>query len=241
MARARRARTERRVTLRRARDTMSMLTGVLPAEQGAACWQALRRHADRRVAAGDDRSRGQILADTLVERITGQASAPDVPVEVQITVPVEALADPTSTAPGDLVGYGPLPIDLIRDLMRAGPARRWWRRIFTAPAGGARRTVVGGDRRRRRFPRGLADLIADRDRNCRDPYCSAPIRHFDHIKRWADDGQTTFSNGRGVCVRGNLVREMPGWQLQLVRHEPHVTVTITPTGHHYLSRAPQPP
>ena len=220
---------------------MSMLTGVLPAEQGAACWQVLRRHADRRVAAGDDRSRGQILADTLVERITGQAAAPDVPVELQITVPVETLADPTSKVPGYLAGYGPLPVDLIRDLLTAGPARRWWRRIFTAPADGVRRTVVGGDRRRRRFTRGLADLIAARDRTCRDPYCSAPIRHFDHIRRWVDGGETTFGNGRGVCVRGNLVREMPGWQVQLVRHEPHLTVTITPTGHRYLSQAPQPP
>lgn len=239
--RAKRARNQRRVTLRRAADTMSLLTGVLPAEQGAACWRALGRHADRNIAAGDQRSRGQILADTLVERLTGQATAPEVPVEVQITVPVETLAVPTGAKPADLTGYGPLPADLIRDLLSAGTARRWWRRIFTAPAGGARRTVVSGDPRRRRFPRGLASLIVARDRSCRDPYCGAPIRHVDHVLRYADGGQTTFGNGRGVCVRGNLVRELPGWQVHLVRHEPHTTVTITPTGHHYLSRAAQPP
>ena len=42
MARARTARGDRRVTLRPAPDTMSLLTGLLPVEQGVACLAALQ-------------------------------------------------------------------------------------------------------------------------------------------------------------------------------------------------------
>ena len=66
--RGRTERKHRRVSIRSAPDTMSWLSGYLPVEQGVACWAALRKHADRLKAAGDERSRDQIMADTLVER-----------------------------------------------------------------------------------------------------------------------------------------------------------------------------
>jgi hypothetical protein len=38
---------------------------------------------------------------------------------------------------------------------------------------------------------------------------------------------------------------MPGWQITLIDAEhsdkPHTMIITTPTGHHYLSRAPDPP
>ena len=74
---------------------MAILSGYLPVEQGVACYTALRRHADSAVASGDDRTRDQIMADTLVERITGQATAADVKVELQIMMPLDALIDPS--------------------------------------------------------------------------------------------------------------------------------------------------
>jgi hypothetical protein len=63
-ARGRKARADRRVTLRPAPDTMSVLGGLLPVEQGVACLAALRAHTNQVVAAGDERSRDQIMADT---------------------------------------------------------------------------------------------------------------------------------------------------------------------------------
>ncbi len=93
-SRSRTARKDRRVTLRPAPDTMSVLSGLLPVEQGVACLAALRQHADGLIATGatDGRTRDQILADTLVERLTGQARAVDVNVEVGIVLPVDAAA-----------------------------------------------------------------------------------------------------------------------------------------------------
>jgi hypothetical protein len=64
--RARRAERDRSVTLRPAPDTMSYLTGLLPVAQGVACYAVLTRAADTARAAGDPRTRGQVMADTLV-------------------------------------------------------------------------------------------------------------------------------------------------------------------------------
>jgi hypothetical protein len=268
VARGRTARGDRRVTLRPAPDTMSLLTGFLPVEQGVACLAALRRHSDALLAAGDDRGRGQIMADTLVERLTGQAHAADVNVEVGIVMPLNALigagapTDGPTTRPGgpttdqaggpaaatargggggcaELVGHGPVPAGIARDLLQSTEGNRWWRRLFTMPDGGP---LVGADSRRRAFDGVLAALIGIRDGGrCRDPFCDAPIRHLDHIRPYRAGGPTSLANGRGVCARGNYVREMPGWHVELVddghtRH-PHTVRTTTPTGHTYTSRA----
>ncbi len=85
-ARSAAAARDRRVTLRPAPDTMSRLAGLLPVAQGIAAYTALSREADARKVAGDARSRGQIMADTLVERLTGQAAAEAVPVEVELVM-----------------------------------------------------------------------------------------------------------------------------------------------------------
>ena len=242
--------------VRPAPDTMAILTGYLPVEQAVACYAALTRHTDRLLAEGDERTRDQIMADTLVEWLTGQGHAEDLDIEVQISIPLDALldtdfADPaaTDTSPStgsgqrvaNLLGYGPLPAELAREIISGSRGRRWWRRLFTAPSG----QLVGGDPTRRRFDGWLARLIGLRDQTCRDPFCDAPIRHLDHIHRWSDGGPTTLANGRGTCARGNLVREMPGWQVTLVHagqlSEPHTVQVTTPTGHSYLSRAPNPP
>jgi hypothetical protein len=47
------------------------------------------------------------------------------------------------------------------------------------------------------------------------------------------------------CARGNYTREMPGWHIKMIDagllNRPHTTHITTPTGHQYLSRAPDPP
>jgi hypothetical protein len=243
MAAVQRARTEerqRRVTLRPAPDTMSVLTAYLPAAQGVAAWAALSQQAESCSASGDPRTRGQVMADTLVERLTGQGSAADVNVEVGVVVPLETLVE-SGSAPAQLLGHGPIPAPLARDLLGTTSGRLFWRRLFRAPTG----ELVGTDRRRRRLPQDLARLIVARDQQCRDPFCDAPIRHIDHVRRFADGGPTTLANSRGVCARGNYVREMPGWEVRVLAGglagQPHAVRVTTPTGHAYVSRAPQPP
>ena len=243
--RGRTERKHRRVSLRAAPDTMALLTGYLPVEQGVACWAALRQRADTLQAAGDARSRDQIMADLLVERLTGQAAAEDVNVEVQLMMPLDSLLDPTVERAAQLLGFGPLPGPLAREVVVSSKGRRWWRRLFTHPAGGSGTAIIGGDPHRRRFDGWLAQLIRLRDQTCRDPHCEAPIQHTDHVVPFRAGGPTTLANGRGVCARGNYVREMPGWMVDLMRNglfgRPHTIQITTPTGHRYTSEAPQPP
>jgi Domain of unknown function (DUF222) len=245
--RSRTERRHRRVGVRPAPDTMAILTGYLPVEQGIACYAALRQHADAAVGTGDSRTRDQIMADTLVARITGQTTAADVNIELQLMMPLDSLINPDNPKAAVIPGYGPLPAELAREILASSQGRKWWRRLFTATSNTSTGSlpIVGGDPTRRYFDGWLAKLIRLRDQTCRDPYCDAPIRHLDHIIRYTDGGPTILVNGRGTCERGNQVREMPGWHINVIDSgmlgRPHAIHITTPTGHHYLSRAPDPP
>ncbi|HEU5267680.1 MAG TPA: DUF222 domain-containing protein, partial [Jatrophihabitans sp.] len=106
LARIRGAETDRRVTLRPAPDLMARLSALLPVTAGVATYAALTAAADRLIAAGDPRRAGQLMADLLVERVTGQAAADDVPVEINLVMTDTALlgsqpldADPADSEP----------------------------------------------------------------------------------------------------------------------------------------------
>ena len=92
---------------------MTRLSGLLPLVQGVATFAALHRDADTRIAAGDSRSRGQIMADTLVERVTGQTTAEAVPIEVNLILPATTLfarpGEPGRDEPAVIPGHGPVP------------------------------------------------------------------------------------------------------------------------------------
>lgn len=247
--RARRAVADRRVSLRPAPDTMSILSGLLPVVEGVSVLKALTVEADRLVGVGDGRSRGQIMADTLVERVTGQAVAGQVRVEVQVVMTDRSLFQ-GDVEPAYLPGYGVVPAQVGRDLVRraaageavdgsagvvSGEGLAWFRRLYTAPGVGE---LVGMDSRARFFPAGLARFIAVRDQVCGTPWCDAPVRHHDHVVGWAAGGATSVENAKGRCADCNYVKEAPGWGAATVPGDRHTTVTRTPTGHVYRSQAP---
>jgi Domain of unknown function (DUF222)/HNH endonuclease len=233
---------DRRVTLRPAPDTMALLSGLLPVEQGVAVYAALCRAADARIAAGDARTRGQLMADTLVERVTGQSAAEVVPVEVHLVMPAATLFDEAagSDEPGLIPGFGPVPAGVARRLVvgAAEAERAWLRRLYTAPDSGQ---VVGMDSRRRLFPPGLARLIWVRDQYCRTPWCDAPVRHIDHALPYHAGGATSEANGQGLCAQCNHNRQAPGWQARRRPGDRHTLEVVSPTGHRYTSTAPRPP
>ena len=109
---------DRYVSCRPAPDTMSYLSALLPVAQGVAVYAALSRAADGLRAAGDERGRGQIMADTLVERVTGQGSADRVPVEVQLVITDRSLFRQSGPdEPAYFPGYGTVPGYWARDLV----------------------------------------------------------------------------------------------------------------------------
>lgn len=236
MRRVRGAEADRRVGLRPAPDTMTHLTALLPVAQGVACQAALTREADALRAAGDTRTRGQIMADTLVARVTGQATASGTPIEVSLVMTDQILFAGTHE-PAELQGYGPIPATLARRLTREAD-KAWLRRLYTRPETGA---LVSMDQRRRLFEGELRRFIVLRDQTCRSPWCDAPVRHVDHVTRAADGGATSADNAQGLCEECNYAKECGGWAVRRVPGSPHLVEITTPTGHRHRSRAPDPP
>ncbi len=249
VARRRRAEGDRRVTLRPAPDVMAQLSTLLPVRAGVAVHAVLSREADRARAAGDQRSRGQVMADTLVARVLdagagagaeqGTASATP-PTTLMINVMV-----PDSVLLGDQDGfgwvqdYGPVPGDLLREWIathaEAG-VEQWVRRLYVTPATGE---LVAMDSQARRFEGRLAEYLRLRDQSCRTRWCDAPVRHLDHAHDHASGGPTSAANGQGLCEYCNHAKQAPGWTARPRPGPRHTIETTTPTGHHYTSTAPR--
>jgi hypothetical protein len=235
--RAAKAETERTVTIRPAPDTMTYLTALLPVAQGVSVYAALRRAAD---TTFDDRSRGQVMADTLVERATGRSAAAVTPIAVNLVLSDRTLLS-GDTTPANVSGYGPIPAEVARGLVSAAAtdsrSRATLRRLYAHPRSGA---LVAMESRARRFPRGLATFIGLRDQRCRTPYCDAPIRHRDHATPHARGGPTAIANGLGLCERCNYVKETAGWYISTHTDETgrHTADYTTPTGRRHRSTAP---
>jgi hypothetical protein len=242
--RAASAAKDRRVTVRPAPDVMSNLNAHLPVAQGVAAYAALKEDAEAKRAAGDERAISQIMADTLVERVTGQRTAEVVPVAIKLVMTDQSLfnAGDHATEPAHLEDYGPVPADLARRLLLAGDAEAdaWVQRLFTHPSSGQLAAI---DSKARAFKGALRKLLVARDRWCRTPWCGAPIRHGDHATDHADDGPTNDRNGQMLCEACNYAKTAPGWSATGVRSRDgtHTVLTTTPTGHRYRSRPPDPP
>ncbi|MGH3349972.1 MAG: DUF222 domain-containing protein [Nocardioides sp.] len=231
VARIANAEKDRRVSLRPAPDTMTWLGGLLPVKDGVAVYAALDQAAKAAQAAGDGRTRGQVMADTLVNRVTGRETTDARPrIEVKVVMSADALTN-DSDQPAFVEGYGPVPATWVREAL--AEADVFVRRLFTDPAG----RLVAMESRSRKAPDGLAEFITTRDGGiCRTVGCDAPIRNIDHVERHADGGTTSAQNLQGLCERCNQAKEAIGWQ---ARPGPDGSIiTITPTGHTYTSPPP---
>lgn len=232
--RRRRAEKERRVTLRPAPDVMSQLSALLPVKDGVAVFAALTAAADTAIGTGDLRSRGQVMADTLVARVTGRDprdEGADPGATINVILPDTVLTGQTD-AGAHVDGYGPIPGDLARDLA-AGAT--WLRRLYADAQTGA---LVAMESTRRRVPNGMASFLRFRDRACRTPWCDAPVRHSDHVESVDEGGPTTTANTQGLCQACNHAKQALGWTARPRPGPLHTVQITTPTGHSYASTAP---
>ena len=239
--RRRRAEAERRVTLRPAPDVMSQLSALLPVKDGVAIHAVLTREADRLRAAGDERSRGQIMADTLVERVLSDPSPqrgrrPGLVINLVVS---DAVLFGTSDEAAHVDGYGPVDADLARewvaDSARDDEAETWLRRLYVQPETGS---LVAMDSRSRIFPSGLADLHPAARPSLPDPVVRRPDPALRPRQTCRRGGPTSGVNGDGLCEACNLAKEAFGWQARPRPGPRHVVETTTPTGHTYRSTAP---
>ncbi len=256
VARRRQAESDRGVSLRPAPDTMTWLTALLPVKDGVAVHAALLRAAETAVAAGDGRSRGQAMADTLVASVLAGDAARAHDVTRWDSGPADHSSEATtgvslhlvmtdlslfgtSEHPAHLEGFGPVPAELARELVSDACTREeavWLRRLYTSPTTGE---LVAMDARSRLFRGSLARFIRLRDQRCRTPWCDAPVRAVDHAEDHDVGGPTSAANGQGLCEACNHAKQAPGWR---ARPSPgdggHQIETTTPTGHTYRTRPP---
>ncbi|AUI49828.1 HNH endonuclease [Arthrobacter crystallopoietes] len=115
--RSAKAENERHVSCRPAPDTMAQVSCLVPVTQGVAVLAALTKEADRMKAQGDERSRGQLMADIFVERVTGQPAENPAKIEVQLVMTDRTLFQGDSE-PAHLAGYGIVPAQWARNLIR---------------------------------------------------------------------------------------------------------------------------
>ncbi|MBA2738524.1 MAG: HNH endonuclease, partial [Nocardioidaceae bacterium] len=243
-----------------AADGAAELVARLPAAQAAACWHALDHHARGRRADGDDRTITQLMADTLVERLTGITAATGPPppaAHIHIVIKATTLTG-HDDHPAQLAGHGPLTADTARTIAHNATAR--WRRLVVDDTGHAltidRTTRTGTTpspitdwlRRpidwtpptttatdRRTYTGTLRGYLLARDGHCRMPTCTTKITDADHITPHHTGGRTTANNGQGLSTRCHHLRDLPRWHLHGTADH---TIWTTPTGHHYHSYPP---
>src|SRR6202171_2174506 len=97
----------------------------------------LQRAAD---TTFDDRSRGQVMADTLVERITGHPAEEPEHVALNLVMSDQALWG-QDNAPAVLDDYGPIPVSvaqgLVRDAVVDERSLATLRRLYRDPKSGS--------------------------------------------------------------------------------------------------------
>jgi hypothetical protein len=217
---------------------MAVVSGLLPAAQGVAGFAALKRAAAELRATGDPRSEAQLMADTFVQRLTGQADPAATPVDIQLVISDQTLLG-DSDEPARLAGYGPIPAPIARHLIRNLPDHitAWLGRLFTDPTTGL---ITGIDTTRRCFRGPLRRALIIRDEICRTRFCNGAIKHLDHVTAAADGGPTDQTNGQGLCEHCNYTKTTPGWTAEPdpIGGAGVAVTTTTPTGHTSTSRPP---
>lgn len=130
------AESERYVSLRPAADGMTLLTALLPLRQGVRILATLTKVAESAKAVGAERGKGQLMADTLIHRLThhtpctnepGTCTTVDEPnIVLELVMTDRALFDGAND-PALMVGYDPIP---------APTARNWILGTTTGDAAG---------------------------------------------------------------------------------------------------------
>ncbi len=204
-------------------------------------YAALLKAADTARSRGDQRGRGQVMADTLVQRLTGQATAADVPVEINLIMTTDTLLNPgrrpsrrTSTATdrcprrspatsrwpaprrGGSGGCSPAPTPDSSSPWSPGAA------LSPPASGGSCKSTTSGAGRPTATPPSAT------------PTTSNPPRPA---------GATHVHNGRGTCEACNYTNQSPGWHsyVDTVPGDGREVEITTPTGHRYRSRPPDLP
>ncbi|NQX18146.1 HNH endonuclease signature motif containing protein [Rathayibacter sp. VKM Ac-2857] len=221
------------------------LYGPAPAVMGA--HDRLRRIARTLRDDGDPRTLQQLSADAAIDilcdgDITGTTPnadhrpdptfVPGIRAEVRLTL-AASTAVGLDDAPAELDGYGPVPAEIARELIRTAAS---FTRVLTDPDTGA---VVSVGRTWRVPPPQMRLHLQLRDQTCRFPGCtrSSSTSEADHTLEWRNGGETSLENLVSLCTSHHHVRHGEQWSYK--RIDDHGTLEWTsPTGRRISNRPP---
>ncbi|QHC59430.1 HNH endonuclease signature motif containing protein [Rathayibacter sp. VKM Ac-2760] len=216
-----RARADRAVWITPDVDGMATLClhGPAPAVMGA--YDRADRMARALRDAGDERTLSQLRADVAVDLLCDgdvfgttpdtedrpdPSFVPGVRAEVRLTLAASTAVD-LDDEPAELDGYGPVPADVARELIRTAAS---FTRVLTDPDTGA---VVSVGRTQRLPPARMRLHLQLRDQTCRFAGCTrtAARSEADHTIEWRGGGETSLENLVSLCTSHHHLRHGDRW------------------------------
>jgi hypothetical protein len=203
-------------------DGMGTLTWYGTAQQTLAAHDRLTsiatatrtaEHQDESIPEDHRRSIAQICADAigdlLLDGVTPAGTGGGIRGSVMVTVPVLTVMG-TSTEPGCLEGYGPIPPEVARELAAGAPS---FTRLLTHPETGA---VLSVGNEQYRVPADLRRVLRLRDGTCRFPGCTRPAARsdIDHTNAWETGGPTDMDNLAHLCRLHHRLKHQTLWAVQ---------------------------
>lgn len=172
-----------------------------------------------------DQTRSDVLLGLLLGDPDSISGAAGVSVTLDVVAPAGTMLG--DQAPGELVGYGPVSAEVVRELGEDAAWRRW-----VTDADG---TVLHRTSRRYRPSQAMVQLLRARDGTCRFPTCRrrASACDLDHVVPWPI-GATCASNLVALCRHHHRLKHRGGWD---VRQDADGTLRWrTPAGLEHVSR-----
>ena len=156
---------------------------------------------------------------------------PGIRAEVRLTLAASTAAG-LDDAPADLDGYGPVPAEIARELIRTAAS---FTRVLTDPETGA---VVSVGRTYRVPPPQMRLHLQLRDQTCRFAGCTRPAAtsEADHTLEWRNGGETCLENLVSLCTSHHHIRHGDQWTY--VTSGDGTIVWTSPTGRRISSRPP---
>ncbi len=224
-----RALSNRMVSVTPLGNGLSEFMALIPSVQARQIYDTVNAVAHA-ADADDARTMDQRRADGLVDLITGRADAPQV--SLNVVMSLDSVAG-TTDSPATIGGVGPVTAQEARKLLGEPLVRR----LLTDSATGH---LLDISEKQYRPSAQLERAIRARDQVCRFPGCSRPATtkrsgtDLDHTIPWPR-GETTASNLAVLCRHHHRLKHSPGWSVELMRDG--VMRWTTPTGKTFVTEA----
>jgi hypothetical protein len=217
-------------------DGIAELGARLPAEVAAACYDRISELATKAKTPDDARTGDQRRADVFADLLLGTATGGGIQAHILVLTRETSLLR-LDDQPGEVVGAGPIPAQVVRRIAEQHP-NSIWRRLLTDPPSG---TITDLGRTRYRPTAGLDEFVRMRTLVCYFPGCRKPATNCDynHLQAFSKGGDTSEANGGPACRHHHPMTDGPQPQWSVTQPQPGVYEITTPTGRRY-TKEPHP-